>query len=162
MKAIVIILAAIVIAAACAAIVLIGHDGDNDNGKDGGDNDGGQPEKVDGVMKLTIDGVNVPVTWNDNASVDAIRAMAKDGLSVNTHRYGGFEQVGSLGKSVVRDDSSMTSSPGDIFLYSGNQIVLFFGENSYSYTQLGKIDLSDSEITSLLDKESAVVTLCLE
>ena len=161
MKAIVIILAAIVITAACAAIVLIGHDGDNDNGN-GGDNDGGQPEKVDGVMKLTIDGVNVPVTWNDNASVDAIRAMAKDGLSVNTHRYGGFEQVGSLGKSVVRDDSSMTSSPGDIFLYSGNQIVLFFGENSYSYTQLGKIDLSDSEITSLLDKESAVVTLYLE
>ena len=161
MKAIVIILAAIVIVAACAAIVLIGHDGDNDNGN-GGDNDGGQPEKVDGVMKLTIDGVNVPVTWNDNASVDAIRAMAKDGLSVNTHRYGGFEQVGSLGKSVVRDDSSMTSSPGDIFLYSGNQIVLFFGENSYSYTQLGKIDLSDSEITSLLDKESAVVTLYLE
>ena len=162
MKAIVIILAAIAIAAACAAIVLIGYDGDNDNGKDGGDNDGGQPEKVDGVMKLTIDGVNVPVTWNDNASVDAIRTMAKDGLTVNTHRYGGFEQVGSLGKSVVREDSSVTSSPGDIFLYSGNQIVFFFGENSYSYTQLGKIDLPDCEITSLLDKEYAVVTLYLE
>ena len=147
------VLIAVAIAASISVVLL-----SDDHGKD----DEPQSEKVEGTLVLTIDGVGIPVVWEDNASVDGIRALAKDGLTVDTHRYGGFEQVGPLGKSIARDDSSMTSSPGDIFLYSGNQIVFFFGENSYSYTPLGRMDLPESEIISLLDKDSATVTLHLD
>ena len=145
---------AAVVAIVCAAAFML-------NGRDDA-NDETQPEKVEGTLILKVDGTEVPVKWEDNASVDAIRAMAKDGLTVDTHRYGGFEQVGPLGKSVSRNDSSMTSSPSDIFLYSGNQIVLFFGENTYSYTALGKIDLPESDIVALLDKDSAEITLSIK
>lgn len=54
--------------------------------------------------------------------------------------YGGFEQVGSLPESIVSNDVQITTSPGDIALYSGNSIVIFFGTNSWAYTKLGHIE----------------------
>ena len=54
----------------------------------------------------------------------------------------------------------MTAQPGDIVLYSGNQLVVFFGSNSWSYTMLGQIkDLSADELTVLLDKDQTVIEL---
>ncbi|MCH5158515.1 MAG: hypothetical protein J1F33_04890 [Clostridiales bacterium] len=51
--------------------------------------------------------------------------------------YVGFEAVGSLGFSLVRADTQITADPGDVMLYSGNQIVIFFGSNTWAYTRLG-------------------------
>ena len=79
---------------------------------------------------------------------------------MNTTAYGGFEQVGSLPQSFSRGDTQMTAQPGDIVLYSGNQLVVFFGSNSGSYTKLGHInDLSADELTVLLDKDQTVIEL---
>ena len=65
--------------------------------------------------------------------------------------YGGFEQVGSLGTSLPRDDKQITTNAGDIVLYSGNQIVVFYGTNSWAYTRLGRItDKTASEMADLL------------
>jgi hypothetical protein len=50
--------------------------------------------------------------------------------------YGGFEQVGSIGQSIARDDEQITTSSGDIALYSGDQIVIFYGSNTWAYTSL--------------------------
>lgn len=61
--------------------------------------------------------------------------------------YGGFEQVGSLGKAITSSDTSITTSSGDICLYQSNQIVIFYGSNTWSYTKLGHISLSKSELT---------------
>ena len=61
---------------------------------------------------------------------------------MNTSAYGGFEQVGSLPQSFSRSDVQMTTQPGDIVLYSGNQLVIFFGSNSWSYTRLGHIEVT--------------------
>jgi hypothetical protein len=36
------------------------------------------------------------------------------------------------------------SNPGDIVLYQGDKISLFYGSHSWSYTKLGKIDNVDS------------------
>lgn len=54
--------------------------------------------------------------------------------------YAGFEKVGSLGQSLPTENSRITARSGDIVLYQGNQIVMFYGSNSWSYTRLGKID----------------------
>ena len=119
-------------------------------------------ENVDEVeetdaMKLKIDGTEVPVTWEENSSVEALKEMSP--LTVEMSMYGGFEQVGSIGKSIVRDDKQTTTDYGDIVLYSGNQIVIFYGSNSWAYTRLGHIDMSQEELTDMLGSKDVTVTL---
>lgn len=108
-------------------------------------------------MKLLIDEKELEVKWEDNASVEAINDLCP--VSINMHQYGGFEQVGAIGQSIVSDDKRITTEPGDIVLYSSNQIVIFFGNNTWEYTKLGHINLSDSELNSLLNKENVSLTI---
>ena len=103
-------------------------------------------------MKLSVDNQELDVVWENNASVEAIKKLCP--LSINMHQYGGFEQVGSIGQSIVSNDKRITTAPGDIVLYSSNQIVIFFGNNTWEYTKLGHINLSDSELNNLLNKEN--------
>ena len=112
------------------------------------------------MLFLTIDGTAVDVQWENNAAVAELYALAQNAITVNTSAYGGFEQVGSLPQSFSRSDAQMTTQPGDIVLYSGNQFVIFFGSHSWSYTQLGHIEgLSTDELTALLDKDIAVIEI---
>ena len=112
------------------------------------------------ILLLTIDGTAVDVQWENNAAVAELYALAQNVITVNTSAYGGFEQVGSLPQSFSRSDVQMTTQPGDIVLYSGNQLVIFFGSNSWSYTKLGHIKgLSADELAALLDKEQTVIEL---
>lgn len=115
-------------------------------------------------MKLTlkIDGIEVDVIWADNDSVKALKNLAKDGLTINMSKYGGFEQVGSIGSTLPSSDTRITTSPGDIVLYSLNQIVIFYDSNTWSYTKLGHINLSKSELTDLLGDEYVVITIDLK
>lgn len=115
-------------------------------------------------LKLTINGEAVDVEWEENEAVDALREAVTSGpLTVNTERYGGFEQVGPLGRSLPANDKRTTTAPGDIVLYSGNQMVLFFGSNTWEYTRLGKITgRTPAELTALLDREQATVTVTFE
>ena len=77
--------------------------------------------------------------------------------------YGGFEQVGSLGTSLPRKDVQTTTSAGDIVLYSGNQVVVFYGSNSWSYTRLGHIsDKSAAELKELLGHGDVAITFHME
>lgn len=122
--------------------------------------------KEDGTetMKLTlkIDDIEVDVIWSDNDSVKALKNLAKDGLTINMSKYGGFEQVGSIGSTLPSSDTRITTNPGDIVLYSSNQIVIFYDSNTWSYTKLGHINLSQSELTDLLGDEDVVITLNLK
>ncbi len=94
-------------------------------------------------MKLKINGEEYPVEWEDNESVEALKDMCP--LTVKMSMYGGFEQVGSLGSSLPRNDEQTTTDYGDIVLYSGDQIVIFYGSNAWAYTRLGHI-LADQEV----------------
>ena len=109
------------------------------------------------IMKLEIDENVLDVSWNNNASITALNEMKP--LTINMHLYGGFEQVGSIGQSIVSDDKEITTKPGDIVLYSSNQIVVFFGTNTWSYTKLGHINLSDSELNTLLNKSNVTLKI---
>lgn len=115
-------------------------------------------------MKLTlkINDIEVDVIWTDNDSVRALKNLVKDGLTINMSKYGGFEQVGSIGSTLPSSDTRITTNPGDIVLYSSNQIVLFYDSNTWSYTKLGHINLSKSELTDLLGDEDVVITLNLK
>ena len=80
-------------------------------------------------------------TLEDNAAVDALVKMMENGpVTIQMSDYAGFEKVGALGTSLPTNNSQTTTQAGDIVLYQGNQIVLFYGSNSWSYTRLGKID----------------------
>lgn len=111
-------------------------------------------------LKLTIDNKSIDVKWEVNDSVKDLISKTGEGITVNATRYGGFEQVGSLGRTIVSNDTYLTSTVGDIFLYSRNQIVIFFGSNSWQYTKLGHIEnMSNDEIITLLDVPSVVINL---
>ena len=122
---------------------------------------GGTEEKTNMALTLKIGDTPVSVDWEDNASVDALRELAKDQpLTVAMSMYGGFEQVGSLGTRLPRDDRQTTTESGDIVLYSGNQIVVFYGSNSWAYTRLGHIsDKSAEEMKALLGNGNVTLTL---
>ncbi|SEQ33280.1 hypothetical protein SAMN02910369_01587 [Lachnospiraceae bacterium NE2001] len=114
------------------------------------------------IMVMTINDTKVDVTWENNASVAELKELAEDGLTISMTMYGGFEQVGSIGKSITRDDKQTTTSAGDIVLYSGNQLVVFYGSNSWAYTRLGKIKLTEKELTNLLSNGDVTITLSME
>ena len=74
--------------------------------------------------------------------------------------YGGFEQVGPIGQSLPRNDSQTTTQAGDIVLYSGNQVVIFYGSNAWAYTRLGHIsDKSGQEMAELLGNGDTTITI---
>ena len=115
-------------------------------------------EKTD--MKLKIGDAEVPVTWEENESVDALAALAAEGpLTIQLSMYGGFEQVGPIGQSIISDDQQTTTQAGDVVLYSGDQIVVFYGSNSWAYTRLGHVDLSQKEMEDLLGNGDVMLTL---
>lgn len=116
----------------------------------------------DTKMIMTIGDTKVDVSWEDNDSVRELKELAEKNLLIQMSMYGGFEQVGSIGQSITRNDKQTTTEPGDIVLYSGNQLVVFYGSNSWSYTRLGKINLSDEELENLLGNGDVTITLSME
>ena len=80
-------------------------------------------------------------------------------LTIQMRMYGGFEQVGPIGQSIISNDEQITTEPGDIVLYSGNQIVIFYGSNSWSYTKLGHVELSQDEMSDLLGSADVTVEI---
>lgn len=113
-------------------------------------------EEID--MKLIIDGKEQNCIWYNNNSVKELN-KAKP-IEIDMNIYGGFEQVGSLGHKITSNDENITTNPGDIVLYNSSNIVIFFGNNTWSYTKLGHINLSNEELKELLDKPS--ITLRIE
>ena len=115
-------------------------------------------------MQMKIGETPVTVAWEDNASVEALRALCADGpLTIQLHMYGGFEQVGDIGESLTRDDTQTTTQAGDIVLYSGDQMVVFYGSNSWAYTRLGHITDQDADgMRALLSNGDVTVTLTIE
>lgn len=80
-------------------------------------------------------------TLEDNAATRELTEMMQQApITIDMSDYSGFEKVGSLGRSLTTDNHQTTTHAGDIVLYNGNQIVMFYGSNSWSYTRIGKID----------------------
>ena len=121
-------------------------------------------ENEESVITMKIGESPVQVDWEDNESVEALKSLAKQGdITIQMSMYGGFEQVGSLGESLPRNDKQTTTKSGDIVLYSGNQIVIFYGSNSWAYTRLGHIsDKDESQMEELLSNGDETVTISVK
>ncbi len=134
-----------------------------EDGRNEPEDEGNGAENPEPALALSIDGAAVPVVWEDNESVRELLDAAREGeLTVTLSAYGGFEQVGPLGRRLTRNDVRIQTAPGDIVLYSGNQIVVFYGSNMWEYTRLGRIELTREELTALLAKDSVSLTIAAE
>lgn len=92
-------------------------------------------------MNVNVNGSDFTATLEQNTAVDSLVEMLRDGpLTLELSDYAGFEKVGPLGTSLPTSNQQTTTQAGDIVLYQGNQIVMFYGSNSWSYTRLGHID----------------------
>ena len=122
--------------------------------------------KVDESMNLVFIKINnkaLNIELEDNSATIELKKRLQNGdVVVNAHEYGGFEKVGNLGFSLPREDTNITTSAGDIVLYQGNQISLFYNSNSWSYTKLGKIqNVSSNELKNILGNGDVTIIFTL-
>ena len=113
------------------------------------------------ALKLLLNDEEINVRWEDNEAVQALYELAaKESVTISMSMYGGFEQVGSIGTNLPANDEQMTTVPGDIVLYSGNQIVVFYGSNTWPYTKLGHItEKSEQELAELLNNGNVTIRI---
>ena len=112
-----------------------------ENQKENGGNNGNNDTSMPSEIKITVSGKSLPVKIEDNAATKAlVAALRESSITYEAEDYGGFEKVGALGRSLPTSNAQITTQPGDVILYSGNQIVLFYGSNSWSYTRIGKME----------------------
>ena len=111
-------------------------------------------------MKLFINDVEIPVIWEENDSVAELMEEASKGdIIISMSMYSDFEQVGSLGKKYRSNDKQMIVHNGDIVLYNSSNIVLFYGSNTWAYTKLGKMNLSEQEVIDLLSNGNVTIKI---
>lgn len=114
-------------------------------------------------IQLTVGSRSMTATLVDNEATRKLLSLLENGpFSINMSDYGGFEKVGQLPQSLPTSNSQITTQPGDIMLYQGNNMVIFYGSNSWSYTRLGKIeDATVSDLRQFLGEGNISLTLSL-
>lgn len=108
-------------------------------------------EEIEMKLQVLVNGHTLTATLEENASGRAFYELAKEELTLSLSEYGGFEKVGPIGKTLLSNDKRITAKPGDLILYNGNQLSLFYGSNTWSYSKLGSIDHVDTiDLASIL------------
>ena len=103
-------------------------------------------------------------TLAENSSAEALKALLAEGdLTIEMSDYGNMEKVGPIGQSLPRNDEHITTSPGDLILYQGSNLVIYYATNTYTFTRLGRIDnVEEDELRTALGEGSVTVTLSLD
>lgn len=114
-------------------------------------------------MDIKIGDRVLSATLVDNSSVKAlIEALSQGPITVNMRDYANMEKVGSLGRDFPKNDESITAEAGDIILYQGSALVIYYDSNSWSFTRLGKIEnITQKELKEILGDGNVTVTLSL-
>lgn len=122
-------------------------------------------DKENETMKLYLNVNNriLEASLENNSSVDAlIERLKENDITINMEDYANFEKVGSLGFSLPRNDKQITTEPGDIILYQGNSLTIYYDTNSWNFTKIGKIEnINQKELKEILGKGDVTVTLSL-
>lgn len=115
------------------------------------------------AINVTANSETRTATLSDNASADAFLALLGEGsITIDMHDYGGFEKVGPLGTEIVRSDEDITTTPGDIILYLGNNVTIYYDVNSWDFTLLGHIDgATEENMREFLGEGNPSVTFSL-
>ncbi len=114
-------------------------------------------------FKIKVDNRAMIATFADNAATNQLKEILKEkDLSISMHDYGNFEKVGPFGFDLPTSDTKTTTTIGDIMLYNGNQMVIFYESNQWSYTRLGKIENATREnLLNFLGTGEVTITLSL-
>ncbi|GAB6393095.1 MAG: alpha/beta hydrolase [Treponematales bacterium] len=115
-------------------------------------------------MTITIKGGRTfTATLVKNSSTAALLALLKEGpVTIQMHDYGNFEKVGGLGKTLPTNDERITTKSGDLILYQGNALVIYYAPNTWTFTRLGKIDdVTPEELKAALGEGDVTVTLSM-
>ena len=118
-------------------------------------------EKSDNKLKISVNGTELTATLEDNSSAQALTELLKQGnITVDMNDYGNFEKVGDLPQSLPKNDEKITTVPGDIILYQGNKITIYYAENTWDFTKLGHINnITQEELKAILGDGNITVTL---
>ena len=121
-----------------------------------------KPNQEASTLKITVGAYEWSATFENNSSAEGFQKLLSQGpLTVEMDDYGGFEKVGPLGTTLPRNDTRITTEPGDVILYQGNQITIYYGTNSWNFTRLAKID-DPSSLQEKLGDGTVSVTFSLE
>ncbi|MBR5682576.1 MAG: hypothetical protein IKW96_04735 [Ruminococcus sp.] len=120
-------------------------------------------ENSDNKLKISVNGTELTATLEDNSSAQALAALLKQGnITVDMSDYGNFEKVGNLPQSLPKNDEKITTVPGDIILYQGNKITIYYAENTWDFTKLGHINnITQEELKTLLGDGDVTVSLSI-
>ena len=124
-----------------------------------------EEEKVDQNQFYITAGETVfTAVFSDNSSAEAFKnLLAEKPLTVDMHDYGSFEKVGEIGDTLPRNDEQITTKPGDVILYLGTSITIYYDTNSWNFTRLGKIqDATKEDLLAALGAGDVPVTFSLE
>jgi hypothetical protein len=115
------------------------------------------------IMNIQIGDIKLTATLADNFSTDAlIEVLSENPITLEMRDYGNMEKVGPLGMDLPRNDEQITTEAGDIILYQGNALVIYYAPNSWNFTRLGKIDnISSEELKAILGVGNVTITLSL-
>ncbi len=118
--------------------------------------------KEESKLKITVGEKTLFAVWEDNSSAEAFQELLSRGpLTIEMEDYGGFEKVGGLGTTLPRNDTQITTQPGDVILYQGNQITIYYGTNTWNFTRLARITDS-GDLQETLGEGTVSVTFSLE
>lgn len=114
-------------------------------------------------ISMSVNGQTFTVTLVRNSSTESLlERLAQGDLTVYMEDYARMEKVGDLGTRLPRNDRMLTASPGDLILYQGRYLVIYYDRNTYSLTSLGRIDqVSQQELKEVLGTGAVTVTLSL-
>lgn len=121
-------------------------------------------EWEEAVMKITANGISFSVEFVENSSAKAFRELLEQGpVTVEMQDYGNFEKVGPLGTSLPTNDEPITTEPGDVILYQGSSITVYYDTNHWNFTRLGKIpNVTREELLEAFGSGSVTMTFTLE
>lgn len=115
------------------------------------------------TIKIEVNGTTLTATLKDNLSTRALVNLLKEGpLTINMNDYARMEKVGPIGTTLPQCNERLTTQPGDLILYLGQYFVIYYAQNTYSLTPLGKIDnTSGDELIRILGNGDVTVTISL-
>ena len=112
------------------------------------------------TIKIIIEDKELVVNLEDNLSAKALVDKLDEGdITIDAHDYGNFEKVGDLGFNLSRSDKYIKTEPGDVILYNGNQICIYYDTNTWNFTRIGKIKISQEELKSILGDGDITFTI---
>ena len=119
------------------------------------------PVEEEPALKILVGDYEFLASFEDNRSAEEFQELLAQGpVTIEMEDYGGFEKVGPLGTTLTRNDQQITTQPGDVILYQGNQITIYYDTNTWNFTRLARID-DPTDLKTKLGDGTVQVTFSL-